>query len=112
MLGKVLKSVIAQRILTLSEEHSLLPAQHMEACPGRSIETALDFLVQQIQATWQSKDRVATQLSLDITGAFDRVVPTRLLHNMRERVIYDWSKVSQQLHQQQNHDPVPAWLHQ
>jgi hypothetical protein len=89
-LGKVLKSVIARRISSLSEEHSLLLAQHMGACPGRSIDTALDFLVQQIYATWQNKDGVATLLSLDMTGAFDRVVPARLLHNMRERKIPDW----------------------
>jgi hypothetical protein len=89
-LGKVLESVIAQRISTLSEEHSILPAQHMGAHPGRSINTALDFLVQQIYATWQNKDGVATLLLLDMTGAFDRVVPARLLHNMRERKIPEW----------------------
>jgi hypothetical protein len=42
---KVLESVIARRISSLSEEHSLLPAQHMGARPGRSIETAIDYLV-------------------------------------------------------------------
>ncbi len=62
----------------------------MGARPGRSIDTALDFLVQQIHATWQNKDGVATLLSLDMTGAFDRVVPAQLLQNMRERKILDW----------------------
>jgi hypothetical protein len=69
---------------------SLLPAQHKKACPGRSIDTALDFLTQQIHATWQNKDGVATLLLLDITGAFDRVVPACLLHNMRERKTLEW----------------------
>jgi hypothetical protein len=89
-IGNVLESVIARRISTLSEEHSLLPAQHMGAHPGRSIDTVLDFLVHQIHATWQNKDAVATQLSLDMMGAFDRVVPARLLHNMRERITPEW----------------------
>jgi hypothetical protein len=89
-LGKVLKSIIARWISTLSEEHSLLPAQHIGARPGRSIDTALDFLVQQIYATWQNIDGVATPLSLDMTRAFDRVVLARLLHNMRERNILEW----------------------
>jgi nitrate reductase assembly molybdenum cofactor insertion protein NarJ len=62
----------------------------MGARPGRSIDTTLDFLVQQIHATWQNKDGVATLLSLNMTGAFDRVVPARLLHNMRERKITEW----------------------
>jgi hypothetical protein len=62
----------------------------MGARPGRSIDTALDFLVQQIHATWQNKDGVATLLLLNMTGAFDRVVPARLLHNMRGRKIPQW----------------------
>jgi hypothetical protein len=90
MLGMVQESIIARRISTLSEEHSPLPAQHMGARPGRSIDTALDYLVQQIHATWHNKDGVATLLLLDRTGSFDRVVPARLLHNMRERKIPEW----------------------
>jgi hypothetical protein len=62
----------------------------MGACPGRSIDTALNFLVQQINATWRNKDGVATLLSLDMTGAFDRVIPAWLLHNMRERKTPEW----------------------
>ncbi len=30
------------------------------------------------------------KISLDMTGAFDRIVPARLLHNMRERTTPDW----------------------
>ncbi len=89
-LGKVLESVIAQRVSSLSEEHGLLPAQHMGACPSRSKDTALDFLVQQIHASWQNNDGVAMLLLLNMTGAFDRVVPTWLLHNMRERKFPEW----------------------
>jgi hypothetical protein len=62
----------------------------MRARPGRSIDTALNFLIPQIHATWQNKNGVATLLSVDMTGAFDRVVPARLLHNMRERKIPEW----------------------
>jgi hypothetical protein len=74
-LERTLISVIAGQILSFSEEHSLLPTQHIGACPGRSIDTALDFLVQQIHATCQNKDGVAMLLSLDMIGAFDRVIP-------------------------------------
>ncbi len=68
-LGKVLESVIARRISSLSEEHSLLPARHMGAHPSMSIDTALDILVQQIHTSWQNKDGVATLLSHDMTGS-------------------------------------------
>jgi hypothetical protein len=86
----VLESVIARQILSLSEEHSLLPAQHKGARPSRSIDTALDFMVQQIHATWQNKDGVATLLLLDMTRAFGRVVLAWLLHNMREKKVPEW----------------------
>jgi hypothetical protein len=69
----------------LSEEYSFLPAQHIRACPSRSIDTSLDFLVQRIHVTWQSKDGMATLLLLNMTEAFDRLVPAQLLHNMRQR---------------------------
>jgi hypothetical protein len=51
---------------------------------------ALDFLVWHILATWQTKEGVATLLSLNMTGAFDRVVPSQRLHNIRERKIPVW----------------------
>jgi hypothetical protein len=86
-LGMVLESVITLWILSLSEEHSLLPAQHMGDRPSRSIDIAHDFLVELIHATWQNKDGMATLLSLDMTGAFDRVIPAPLLHKMKERNI-------------------------
>jgi hypothetical protein len=86
----LLESIIEGQISSLSKEHGLLPAQHMGACPSRFIDTALNLLVQQIHATSQNKDGVATLLSLNMSGAFDRVVPPRLLNNRRERKISEW----------------------
>jgi hypothetical protein len=62
----------------------------MGARPSRLIDSALDFIVQQIHVTWQNKYRVVTLLSLNMTGAFDWVVPAQLLYNMRERKIIEW----------------------
>jgi hypothetical protein len=62
----------------------------MGARPGRSTETALDLLLQQVYVAWQTGKGVASLLSLDMTGAFDRVVPARLLHNLRKRKIPEW----------------------
>jgi hypothetical protein len=85
-LGKVLEGVVASRITALSEEHDLLLPQHMGARLGRSTETVLDLLLQQVVAAWQTCKGVASLLSLDMTGAFDRVVPTRLLHNLKKDI--------------------------
>jgi hypothetical protein len=89
-LGKVLEGVVASRITALSEEHGLLPLQHIRDHPGRSTETALDLLLQQVYTAWQTGKGVASLLSLDITGAFDGVAPARLLHNLRQRMIPKW----------------------
>ncbi len=89
-LGKVLEAVIASRITALSEEHGLLPPQQMGARPGRSTDTALEMLVQQIHAAWQTDDGVASLLSLDMSGAYDRVLPSRLPHNLRKRCLPQW----------------------
>ncbi len=89
-LGKVLETIMASRITDLSEEHGLLPPQHMGALLGRSTDTALDMLVKQIHAAWQADDRVASLLSLHMTGALDRVVPVSLIHHVRKRCILQW----------------------
>jgi hypothetical protein len=66
---------VSSRISVLSEEHGLLPLQHMVALPGRSTDTALGMLVKQIHAALQIEVGVASLLSLDMTEAFYRAVP-------------------------------------
>jgi hypothetical protein len=87
-LGKVIETVVAGKITALLGEHGLLPPQHMGARPRRSTDTAPDMLVKQIHAAWQADDGVASLLFLDRTGTFNRVMPVRLLHNLRKRCIH------------------------
>ena len=57
----------------------------------RSIETALQLITEKVHTIWGAKrHRVATLLSLDVSGAFDRVSHTRLIHNLRKRRIPEW----------------------
>ena len=92
--GKLIEAVTAAQIRRLAEQHGLLPAQQMGARRNRSTITALDLLVNQIHTIWGEKDRVASLLALDISGAFDRVVRDRLLHVLRAkgmpRPLVDW----------------------
>lgn len=91
-LGKTLEKIVATRLSKLVEEHHLLPATQMGARPGRSTVTALELLTEQIRTVWvQDKKLVATLLSLDISGAFDNVSHERLLHNVRNAGIPDWT---------------------
>jgi exonuclease III len=88
-IGKLLERVIASRISQLAETNSLLPETQMGARPGRSAETAIQMITEQVQAIWgrPGPQQVATLLSLDISGAFDHVSHERLLHNLRKRRI-------------------------
>ena len=61
----------------------------MGARPNRSTELALELIVEQIREAWKAK-KVASLLSLDIVGAFDRVLPERLTHVLRTRRIPEW----------------------
>jgi hypothetical protein len=67
-----------------------LPDTQMGARTGRSTETALELLTEQIRTVWKSPKHVATLLSLDLTGAFDRVHPTRLLDILRKKRMPGW----------------------
>src|SRR5204863_9347152 len=85
--GKIIEAATAEQIRRMAEEHNMLPAHQMGARQGRSTETALDLLVNQVHEIWRDRDHVASLLSLDITGAYDRVVRSRLVHILRAKGI-------------------------
>jgi retron-type reverse transcriptase len=62
----------------------------MGARRGRSTETALHLLTEKVYIIWaENKPRVASILSLDVVGVFDRVSHARLVHNLRKRKILE-----------------------
>lgn len=74
----------------MAEQFSLLPKEQMGFRSNRSTETALDLLVSQIQEVQKSKAYGATLLSFDISGAFDSVVPERLIDILRRKGFPLW----------------------
>jgi ribonuclease HI/exonuclease III len=87
-LGKTLESIISERIRFAAESHALLPATQMGGRRMRSTDTAIQLITEKIHAIWgANRQRVASLLSLDVSGAFDRVSHARLLHNLRKRQI-------------------------
>ena len=87
-LGKVLESIIARRLSDLAEANTLLPDTQYGARPGRSTETALLNITEQIRAIWdKDKTAVVSILSLDVSKAFDRVSHRRLIHDLWKRRI-------------------------
>ncbi|KAG6989317.1 Retrovirus-related Pol polyprotein from type-1 retrotransposable element R1 [Fusarium oxysporum f. sp. conglutinans] len=85
-LGKVLESVVAERISHAVETHGLLPTNHFGACKQRSAEQALVLLQEHIFSAWRSR-HVVSLISFDVKGAYNVVCKERLLQRMKARGI-------------------------
>ncbi|WAO97111.1 Hypothetical protein NCS54_01482000 [Fusarium falciforme] len=86
ILGKVLESVVAERISHAVETYGLLPTNHFGARKQRSAEQALLLLQEQIYAAWR-RGRIVSLVSFDVKGAYNGVWKERLLQRMKARGI-------------------------
>ncbi|OAQ61371.1 reverse transcriptase [Purpureocillium lilacinum] len=85
-LGKVLESVIAERISHAVETYGLLPTNHFGARKRRSAEQALMLLQEQIYAAWRGR-RILSLVTFDVKGAYNGVCKERLIQRLRARGI-------------------------
>ena len=85
-LGKILESVVAERISHAVETHGLLPTSHFGARKQRSAEQALVLLQEQIFTAWRGR-RVLSLISFNVKGAYNGVCKERLLQRMKARGI-------------------------
>ena len=87
-LGKVLESVVAERISHAVERYGLLPTNHFGARKQRSAEQALVFLQEQIYTAWRGR-RILSLVSFNVKGAYNGVCKARLLKRMKARGILE-----------------------
>ena len=85
-LGKILESVVAERVSYAAETFGLLPANHFGARKQRSAEQALLVLQECIYKAWRSR-KVLSLISFDIKGAYNGVCKERLLQRLQTRGI-------------------------
>src|SRR5258705_8251775 len=85
-LGKVLESVVAERISHAVETYGLLPTNHFGARKQRSAEQALMLLQEQIYNAWRGR-KIVSLISFDVKGAYNGVCKERLVQRMRVRGI-------------------------
>ncbi|KAJ6114125.1 hypothetical protein N7512_007570 [Penicillium capsulatum] len=85
-LGKVLESVVAERISHAVETYGLLPTSHFGARKQRSAEQAIVLLQEHIYTAWRGR-RVLSLISFDVKGAYNGVCKERLLQRMKARGI-------------------------
>ena len=87
--GKLMEAIAAARLSKIAEEAGLLPDIQMGFRKGRSTEAALFLLTSQVEKVWK-EGMVASLLSLDISGAYDRVLPKILQQILKRKGIPAW----------------------
>ena len=83
-LGKILESVVAERISHAVETYGLLPTNHFGARKQRSAEQALLLLQEEIYTAWRGR-KILSLISFDVKGAYNGVCKERLLQRMKAR---------------------------
>jgi len=84
VLGKGLERLLARKISWIAISLRVLSAQHFGALPLRSAVDLTTCLTHDIEEALNNKLK-ATLLTLDVKGAFDNVLPGRLVHRLREQ---------------------------
>jgi hypothetical protein len=82
MLGKLLESVVAERISHAVETYSLLLTSHFGAQKQWSAEQALVLLQEQIFIAWRGQ-WVLSLISFNVKGAYNGVCKNQLLQRMK-----------------------------
>jgi hypothetical protein len=85
-IGKVLESIMTEKISYLCEAYNLLPTHHFGGRPGRTTEDAMLILSESIHQAWK-RGQVFSAILMDVSGAFNNVHHERLIHNMRKHKI-------------------------
>ena len=80
-MSKVLKKVIANELLRICEERSLLHPGQMGARKNRCAVDAIALLIHEVQQKWKDGE-VAAALFMDVKGAFDHVSRKKLAERM------------------------------
>jgi ribonuclease HI len=84
VLGKGLERLIARNMAWIAVSHKVLASQQFGALPLRSAVDLTTCLTHDVEEAL-NQGRTATLLTLDVKGAFDTVLPGRLVHRLREQ---------------------------
>lgn len=84
VLGKGLERLIARRLAWTAIKSKILHPQQFGALPGRSATDLAAALIHDVEESW-SRGLKVSMLTLDIRGAFDAVLPGKLIKRLREQ---------------------------
>ena len=83
-LGKGLERIIARRMATLSIKESLLNPQQFGALPKRSAVDLAACVTHDVERAF-AEHKVASLLTMDVSGAFNAVLRDRLILRLRQQ---------------------------
>ena len=89
IIGKLMEALAATKLSELVEKENLLPEIQIDFRKERSTESAQFLLTSQVEKVWK-EGIVASLLSLDISGAYDRVLPEILKKILERKGIPSW----------------------
>ncbi|KAI0990747.1 hypothetical protein K3495_g17440 [Podosphaera aphanis] len=84
LLGKGLERLLARLIAWIAVQEKILASQQFGALPGRSAVDLTTCLTHDFERAL-NEGHTASMLTLDVKGAFDAVLPGRLVRRMREQ---------------------------
>ena len=85
-MGKLLETLIAQRLSFLADRHDLLPNTHIGCHPDRSTEDSIIAITERIKNEWR-KGNIVGALLINVKNAFPSVSKQWILHNLRKHKI-------------------------
>ncbi len=88
MLSKILKFIVFKHLQNVVKACNLILNIQMKTRKHRSINTTLQLIIEKIHTVWSDmRKRVVSLLSLNEKNAFDNVMHSRLLHDMKKRKV-------------------------
>ncbi len=87
-LSKILKFIIFERLQNVVEVCNSISNIQMKTCKHRLTNTTLQLIIKKIHIVWSdTRRRVISLLSLNEKSAFNNVMHSRLLHDMKRRKV-------------------------
>ncbi len=87
-LSKILKFIIFEHLQNVVEVCNLILNIQIKICKHRSTNTTLQLIIKKIYTVWSdTRRRIISLLSLNKKSAFNKIVHSRLLHDMKKRKV-------------------------
>ncbi len=87
-LSKILKFIVFEHLQNITEACNLILNIQIKACKHKLTDTTLQLITEKIYIVWSNiRRRVVSLLSLNEKSAFDNMMHSRLLHDMKKRKV-------------------------